>query len=174
MQVVEDEDERITFGDQRQELPHGAMGAMALVAERRCGRPVPGLKRRQDPGGVEHEVRFAAGVRRELLRGDVGVQRLDPDAVGQVAFELGGGTREDEMAAVLRPPAQLGKQPGLADARLALDREAGERSGFEGREGGVELLELGPPPDDRIDAGGNGRDGEHTPRAEPVRKRFGG
>ena len=40
VQVVEDEHERIAFGDQRQEPAHGAMGAMALVTERRRGRPL--------------------------------------------------------------------------------------------------------------------------------------
>ena len=57
------------------------------------------------------------------------------------------------MAALFRPAAQLGEQPGLADARLALDREAGGRAGLEGLERGVELLELGPPSHHRIGVG---------------------
>ena len=162
--------ERLAFGDQRQEPPDGAMRAMALVAERRGGRPVPDSKRRQDPRDVGQELGVRARARCEFLRGDVGVQRLDPHAVGQVALELGGGAGEDEMAALFRPAAQLGEQPGLADARLALDREAGGRAGLEGLERGVELLELGPPPHHRIGLGGNGRDREHTPahRLRPV------
>ena len=44
VQVVEDEDERLAFGDQRQEPAHGAMAAMALVTEPRSGRLVPGSK----------------------------------------------------------------------------------------------------------------------------------
>ena len=66
------------------------------------------------------------------------------------------------MAAFLRSAAQLRQEPGLADARLPFDDEAGRRPGREGLERGVELLELGAPPHDQIGAGGNGRDREHT------------
>ena len=67
VQVVEHEDERLAFGDQRQEPPDGAMRAMALVAERRGGRPVPDSKRRQDPCDVGQELGVRARAHDEFL-----------------------------------------------------------------------------------------------------------
>ena len=77
--------------------------------------------------------------------GDVRVEGLDPHAVGLVALELGGRAGEHDAARVARPGAQLGQQPRLADARLALDRQAAA-----GLQRGVETSEFQGAPDQGI------------------------
>ena len=83
------------------------------------------------------------------MRADVGVEGIDPDAVGEVALELRGRAREDEVPLRLGPLAQLAQEAGLADPGVAGDGEAGEAILVEGAERLPELIELGLPPDQR-------------------------
>ena len=83
------------------------------------------------------------------MRADIGVEGVDPDAVGEIALELGGGAREDEAPLRLGPLAQLAQEPGLADPRVAGDGQAREAILVERAERLPELIELGLPPDER-------------------------
>ena len=103
------------------------------------------VHRRQQARELGVEVRAEP----QLVRADVGVERVDPDAVGEVALELGGGAREDEVALRLGPLAQLAQEPRLADPRVAGDGQARQAILLEGAERLPELLELGLPPDQR-------------------------
>ena len=96
------------------------MRPMAFVGDpvRRLGA-IP-IERREYAREVAPEILG----RVEIMRLDVGVERVDPHAERQVALELGGRAREHQVAALLGLPPQLGQQPGLADARLAFDRDA--------------------------------------------------
>jgi len=93
------------------------------------------------------------GVLRQLLGGDVSVERVHPDAVGEITLELRRGARQDDQAPRLRTAGELAEQPCLADAGLALDGETRGRPGLEGFDGGVDLTELMPPSDERTGAG---------------------
>ena len=83
------------------------------------------------------------------MRADIGVEGIDPDAVGEIALELRGRAREDEVALRLGPLAQLAEQARLADPRVAGDGEAREAILVERAERLPELIELGLPPDQR-------------------------
>jgi hypothetical protein len=83
------------------------------------------------------------------MRADVGVERIDPDAVGEVALELRSRAREDEVALRLGPFAQLAQQTRLADPRVAGDGQAREAVVVQRAERLPELIELGLPPDER-------------------------
>ena len=58
------------------------------------------------------------------LGSDIGVEGVDPDPEREIALELRGRAREHHIAALVGLPPQLGQQPGLADPRFALDRQA--------------------------------------------------
>jgi hypothetical protein len=83
------------------------------------------------------------------MRADVGVERIDPDAVGEVALEFRSRAREDEVALRLGPFAQLAQQARLADPRVAGDGQAREAVVVQRAERLPELIELGLPPDER-------------------------
>ena len=109
-------------------------------------RAVPGrLHRRQQARELGVEVRAEP----QLVRADVGVEGIDPDAVGEVALELRGRAREDEVPLRLGPLAQLAQEAGLADPRVAGDGQAREAILVERAERLPELIELGLPPDQR-------------------------
>src|SRR6185369_7320063 len=78
----------------------------------------------------------------ELLRRDVRIERVDPDAEGQIALELGRRSSQHDAAALLGEAAQLGEQARLADARLALDGDAHRSVSRQRIERSLELLEL--------------------------------
>ena len=107
------------------------MGAVPLVAA-----GLAGILQRREHGAECGQVRV------ELLRGHIGVERVDPDVVGELALELGRRAREHQAARRLGAPRQLAEQARLADPGLTLDGEAGRRPGPEGFERGVELVEL--------------------------------
>ena len=124
VQVVEHEHERPVArrAARAARAPRGARGsARRRPLRSRRRRP---SQRREDLAELGDELGVPAVLEVELLRGDVGVERVDPDAERQVALELGRRAGEHEVAALLGAAAQLGEQPRLADARLALDRDA--------------------------------------------------
>ena len=123
------------------------MRSVALVGDRSAGAVAARPHGRDDLGELVHELGAPRLVEVELLRGDVRIERVDPDAERQVALELRRRAGEHEEAALLGAAAQLGEQVRLADARLALDRDAGRRPGRQRVERRVELLELGLAPD---------------------------
>ena len=68
--------------------------------------------------------------RRDELRVEsshVLVERVDEERERQIALELGCRAGEDEMPLGVRPSAELGQEPRLADARLA-DEQNGDRA----------------------------------------------
>ena len=111
---------------------------MALVAAERFA-----AERRQHPGEVAVL---------ELLRGGVRIERVDPHAIRPVALELGARADEHDVAVRHRAGAQFGQQSRLADARLALDRDA-----VAGLQRLLELGELGAAADDRVQGTDQGR-----------------
>ena len=134
MQVVEHEQQRAQLSEQ---APDRAVHAVALVAAGRVA-----ADRRQHPGEIAVLDR---------LRGGIRVERVDPDAVGPVALELGPGAGEHDVAVRLRAGTQLGQQPRLADPRFALDRDT-----VTGQQRRLELGELRGAADDRIQGTGQG------------------
>jgi len=143
VQVVEHEHEAVLRGERLQQRLDRPVRAIAVVGH---GGAVPGrLHRREQARELGVEVRPEP----QLVRPDVGVEGIDPDAVGEIALELGGGAREDEEPLRLGPVAQLAQEAGLADPGVPGDGEAREAILVEGAERLPELIELGLPPDQR-------------------------
>ena len=142
MQVVEHDDEWPVLREELEQLPRGAVRAVALVGDG-SGRALARSPRRGDDlAELGHEIRAPVLVQVELLRGDVCVHRIGPHAERHLALELRRRASKDETALLLRPVAHLCEQVGLADPRLALDGDACRRRRIEGRERIVELLQL--------------------------------
>jgi hypothetical protein len=77
----------------------------------------------------------------EFLRGNVGVQRVGPDAERQVPLELRRRATENEVPALLRPAIQLSEEMCLADPGLAVERDAAGLPCLESVERRVEPLQ---------------------------------
>jgi hypothetical protein len=123
------------------------MSPMAFVDEPAGDRRTVALERRQHAGQIVQKLGIELLARIEVLGGDIGVEGVDPDAERQVALELRGRPREHHVAAFLGLPPQLGQQPGFADSRFALDRQARRRSLAQIIEHLPEPFELRPSPD---------------------------
>jgi hypothetical protein len=128
------------------------VGPVALVGERRRGRPAVASQRRQDPDELAEQLGVAIGVQAEVLRGDVRVERIRPDAERQLALELRGGAGEDEVLALVGERPQLREQARLADARLAVDGQPPGTARLEVVERAGQLRELRVAPEKRSSA----------------------
>jgi hypothetical protein len=140
VQVVEHQHERPPGGERRQQSADRAVRAVALVGHRAARARAHRRERGEDLGQLLLQLGRELGA--ESLRGGVRVERVGPDREREVALELRGGAGEHEAAAPLRPPAQLGQQPRLADPRLALDRHAAGHAGRQRVERVVDRREL--------------------------------
>ena len=110
----------------------GPVGAVALVGDGSRLAVAARAATRDDPAQLVHELGAPVLVEVELLGRDVGVERVDPDAERHVALELRRRAREHEEALLLRRLRTLSEQVCLADARLALHRDARRRRRSEG------------------------------------------
>ena len=125
MDIVERQQHRLAG---RQPLEHGpdrivqpvALGALAAA------RGAVGLawERREDCGELARDVFVERAEHRRFERAEVVVERIDHQAERDVALELGRAPGQDEIAAVLTVPTQLGEQTRLADPGLADDLDA--------------------------------------------------
>ncbi len=164
VQVVEHEHERPVRGEQLEQRADRAVHAVALVGEAVARRPLRRRRARQDAAELARQLGAPRRVGAQLLRGDVGVERVDPDAERQVALELGRRAAEHEVPALLGAFAQLAEQARLADPGLALDRDAGPFSPRQRVQGHLDLVELAMAPHQRAGAAVRGHEGhEHTP-----------
>ena len=137
--VVEHEQERVAHRHPLEQGTHRAVGVEALVLEP-AGRGR--RRRRQDAGELGDAL---ADQRLELSlaeRGDVVVERVDPDRERQLALELGAAAHEHRVAARGGALGQLAEQPGLADPRLAVDHQPGCAAAAEAVERGLDRREL--------------------------------
>ena len=82
-----------------------------------------------------------------LELGDVGVERVHPDAERHVLLELRRGPQQRQVAVLLRPRLKLGEQAGFPYPRLALHGHAGANSLAESGQRAVEPLQLRLTPD---------------------------
>ena len=147
VQVVEHQDQRLGRRDQIQQRADRAMSPMAFVDQPAGSRRAVAVERRQHAGQVVEKLGIEVLARVEVLGGDIGVEGVDPDPERKIALELRGRAREHHVAALLGLPPQLGQQPGLADPRFALDRQARRRSLPQIIEHLPEPFELRPSPD---------------------------
>ena len=127
VQVVEHEHQRLGVGQQLQQRADRAVGAVALVGDAPRRRRSRAAATGSTWPSSSSQLGVPGLVAAQVLRGHVGVERVDPHAERHVALELGRGAGQHEVAALLGARAQLGQQPGLADARLALQRDARRR-----------------------------------------------
>ena len=125
MQIIEHQHQRPIGREQLEQLPHCSVRAVALVSDR-VDRSGPGWARhrRQHAGELADRLAVPYVLQAQLLRGDVCVESVDPDAERQIALELGRRPGQHEAAPRLGAIAQLTEQPRLADSRLALQRHA--------------------------------------------------
>jgi hypothetical protein len=84
----------------------------------------------------------------EVLRDDVGIERIHPDAERHLALELRRRAGQHHMAACLGPRAQLAQQACLADAGLSLERHVDGTALAEHVQGRLEVSELAVATDD--------------------------
>ena len=141
VEVVEHDDQWAIPREELEQLSHGPVGAVPLVgngAALALGGPVQG---RKDVAELPRVLRAPRFPELELLRGDVGVQRVGPDPVRQVPLELRRRATENERPALLPPAFQLGEEMCLADPGLAVERDAGRFPYIQGVERRVELLQ---------------------------------
>ena len=156
VQVVEHEDERPLRGEEPEQAADGPVRPVALVGERGRARVAGAAQGREDAGELREELCVPVAVQPEVLRGDVRVERIRPDAERQLALELRRRAREDQAAPVLGTAPQLGEQARLADPGLALDGEAGGASPVQRVERQLELCELVVAPHGRPGGGVDG------------------
>ena len=142
VQVVEDHHERPIRGERREQRAHGGVHAVAF----RHGRARIVCQGRQR---LRERRRVALGQVGRPGRGDVRLERVDPDGERQVDLVLRGATGHDHRAPVGRPEPELLQQPRLADARLAGHDERGRAAGPEIVEDPVEDADLCVPTDQR-------------------------
>ncbi len=118
MDVVQAENERAGAGETLEEIAQRAVRAVP-VTWRRCVREAGQC--REHP--AERTPIGQAEARQPALAGggEVRVQRLRPQRVGQVRLELGGPRMQHRAAVRGGGRRQVGEQERLADARLALD-----------------------------------------------------
>ena len=147
MEVVEYDHQRLLAREQLEQPPDGAMRAVAFVRNGLVGAVAAGSRGRNDLRELVHQLDAPRPAEVELLRGDVRIQRVHPDAERQVAFELSCGAGEHQEAAILGVAPQRGEQVCLADARLALHHDTGRCFGRKDVEGLIELRELELAPD---------------------------
>jgi hypothetical protein len=118
VQVVEDQHEWLLGRQQREQLAHGAVAAVALVDARVLRR-----RERRERGKHGRELRdHVARERRDATRieaAHVLVERVDEDPEGHVDLELGCASGQHEVAAGISALRQLGEQARLADPGLA-------------------------------------------------------
>ncbi len=127
MQVVEHEHERLRGRELLEQGTHGTVAAIPLVLERRRAVAAERRQRREDVSELRSDVVLA---RRDELRVDssqVLVERVDEEREREIALQLGCRAREDEISLGVRPCAELGEEPRLADARLA-DEQNSDRA----------------------------------------------
>ncbi len=153
VQVVEHQHERLRAREQAEQPLRGAVDAVALVGDRLPHRRARAALRRQQRGQLVEQLGVPRLGEPEVVRRDVGVQRVGPDAERQVALELGRRAREHQAAALLGAPAQLAEQARLPDPRLALDGDAAGAPVAERLQRRVDLRELRLAPDRPSGAG---------------------
>ena len=147
VEIVQHDHERPLVCEELEQPAHRAVGSVALVGNRCRGAVAARSDGRDHAGELLHELRAPAIAEVELLRGDVGVERVDPDAERQVALELRRRAGEHQAPRLLGVATKHGEQMRLADARLALHRDAGGRAGGQAVERRAQLLELELAPD---------------------------
>ena len=147
MDVIEGEHQRLGGRQPLDQLAHGAMRAVALVLRDGAAARRRIRERRQ------HERKLAAHLiaqgRHEprVQSGDVLVEGVDEDPERQVALQLGCAAAQNDAAAGVGALGELGQQAGLADPRLALDRERHRPTVAQLAERAIDCVQFGGTPD---------------------------
>ena len=144
--VVEHQDDGVAHRHPLQQRAHRAVGMEALVLQAaRSGSRRRG--RRQHAGELGHAL---ADQRVQLAlaqRGDVVVERVDPDRERQLALQLGSAAHEHGVPALGGALGELPEQPRLADPRLAADHQPAGAAGAEAVQRRVHRRQLLAAPD---------------------------
>jgi hypothetical protein len=123
--------------------------------ERRGVGPVQVLEHEQHRAGAIGEQR-QRGLEHPQLRASLpGIperpQGVDERLVGKLgADEIDGAPEEDLEPRVAGAARELGREPGLADARVPGDQDGGAGARPRGVEGALELCELAGASDERV------------------------
>src|SRR5438067_2481377 len=115
VEVVEDQDNRLGFTEDREERPHRPVGPEALLSEYRRAPGRQWLEYRQGDGqlGSSMPGQVFQALGREP--GQVVVDGIDKDAEGKLALVLGGTPAEHETVTLLGADLQLLEQACLSD-----------------------------------------------------------
>ena len=101
MEVVEHDDQRAVPCEELEQLSRGPVGAVPLVGNGPALALGGTAQGRKDVGELPRVLRAPRFPELELLGGNVGVQRVGPDAERQVPLELRRRTAENEVPALL-------------------------------------------------------------------------
>ena len=123
VKIVEKQDDRLAVGDELQQSPHGLVHSISLVAEDVAGATPAVRQRRERAGEGVEQLGVPILEPSRVPGGEVWVQRVRPDRQRQIPLVLCGSAAEDDMTAAVGELAQLAEESGLADPRLALDRD---------------------------------------------------
>ncbi len=150
VQVVENQDERLCRRKHLQQLARGPVGAIPLVLEPDCGAAA---ERGQ---AWEHVSKLRARLFVEVLDASwveplgVLVERVDEHPEGEIAFELGRRSGENEVPARVGAIGELAEQSGLSDSRLPDELDRGGAPLLEFRKDSIECAELHRSPDELL------------------------
>jgi hypothetical protein len=131
VEIVEHQHDGLLRGESLEQLADRAVREVALVVLRH-GELARGAERRQYLGELGAHVVVERRDETWIEPADVLVERIHEDSERQVALELRGAPREDDVAACIGQLGELRKQAGLADPGLADQLE----------QGGAALIEL--------------------------------
>jgi hypothetical protein len=147
VEVVEHDHERFPPGENFQKRTDGPVRAVSLIRHRRVLFSALLSDRGKDSSELMEQAVVEVLTEAWILRGNVGIKRFDPHAEGHVALELRGRPDEHDVAAGLRPLAELLQETRLADSGLSFESDAGRRAGGHGFEPRIELFQLTRAPD---------------------------
>jgi hypothetical protein len=155
VEVVEHEHERLRRRELLEQRAHGAVAAIALVLERHLATARERRQRRKDVRELRLDVVLEGGQPIRSEASHVLVERIDEDRERQVALELGGRAREDEVVSGIGANRQLGQEARLADARLADEQDRGRATLIELGQDSIQRAQLLRAPDEVVGSQGH-------------------
>ena len=150
MDIVEHEHERLGGREALEQLPHGAMRAVALVLERSLARFGELGQRRQHPSELGAHIVVERLQAARIEPRHVLVEGVHEHPEGQIRFELGRAARQHDLPQRVGPLRQLGEHAGLADSGLPEEHDRGRLGALEPGHGALDRTDFLGAPDELL------------------------